>query len=192
MYKTTQQIVYLSIYFALTLILTLIPNVGLIQIGVVSINLATLIIPLMVVHLRKLGILSGLFVGAGSFLAAIFYGKALFIYPDVSVLPRVLVGIAIYFIYEFLGKINFWKALVLGFSSAFLNTLFVSIFLLLHNWVFPFDFFANQSVNPIKFWFILILPNIIAEPIALTILVGLMTPLFVYFEKSRQNTIIHY
>ncbi|TNK93202.1 ECF transporter S component, partial [Mycoplasmopsis pullorum] len=170
MYKTTQQIVYLSIYFALTLILTLIPNVGLIQIGVVSINLATLIIPLMVVHLRKLGILSGLFVGAGSFLAAIFYGKALFIYPDVSVLPRVLVGIAIYFIYEFLGKINFWKALVLGFSSAFLNTLFVSIFLLLHNWVFPFDFFANQSVNPIKFWFILILPNIIAEPIALTIL----------------------
>ncbi|MFL1059857.1 ECF transporter S component, partial [Mycoplasmopsis synoviae] len=80
-----KRIAYFVMYLGIILGLSLIPYIGLITIGPVSINIITIVIIIASFHLGFFGgHASGAFVGLGSFLAALLYGRILFIYFDIA------------------------------------------------------------------------------------------------------------
>lgn len=184
-----KKIVFSGIYLALIIIFTAVP----LNIGIVSITLNTLILAVATLHLG--------FWGAGviSFfwgLMAWIYSLAgldpsgLFIFPDVSFLPRILTGLGVAFIY-FLVKFQkpkFWKAAIIAVSTVLLNTTFVTIFIFLHQAIFGFPGF---HINGLWVWITLIYLNFIFE-MGLTICLTLAAfPLIVYLRKKFQEAHIN-
>lgn len=149
MKKTTiKDIAYLAIYFALILILSLVPFLGLIQVFSVSINLLTIIIVIATFHLGLRGSLfSALFVGIGSFISALVYGKALFIFADIAIIPRFLLGLVSYFIYlAFRKKVNVISIFINTFVTVLSNSILVTGMLFIHHSIVKIDFIQNFIV----------------------------------------------
>ncbi len=109
MNKKLQKYIYLSILISITIILSLIPQLGFIQIGPISFTIihAVVIIGIITLDLTSSLILGATF-GIGSFIASFIYGATpidlLFHNPLVSILPRI--GFALY---GYLMKILIYK-----------------------------------------------------------------------------------
>ncbi|MEE3928316.1 ECF transporter S component [Mycoplasmopsis ciconiae] len=179
-----KKIVFLAFYLSLALIMT-IGQLGIIRIGIVSFNIVTVLLVVMIIHMRKWGILMGVYIGFGSWFASLIYGSLLFVYFDIAVLPRILVGVVLYFIYLALGKLNILKVAILGFLAAFLNTTFVSAFIFLHNAISPLSFFEkNLNNNPFVFWISVIWINATVEFLAIPVASVALWPLANYLNKK--------
>lgn len=183
MKKTTiKDIAYLAIYFALILILSLVPFLGLIQVFSVSINLLTIIIVIATFHLGLRGSLfSALFVGIGSFISALVYGKALFIFADIAIIPRFLLGLVSYFIYlAFRKKVNVISIFINTFVTVLSNSILVTGMLFIHHSIVKIDFIQNFIV-----WISLIWINVLVEVIVLPILSILLFKFIKFLHKKR-------
>lgn len=92
--KNTKDIVLTSIFSAIILLLSLVPNLGFIRVGVISITIVHIPVLLAVMFLPFLhSLFIGFIFGIGSLIAAFAYGTALdvpFQNPVISVLPRML------------------------------------------------------------------------------------------------------
>lgn len=183
MKKTTiKDIPYLAIYFALILILSLVPFLGLIQVFSVSINLLTIIIVIATFHLGLRGSLfSALFVGIGSFISALVYGKALFIFADIAIIPRFLLGLVSYFIYlAFRKKVNVISIFINTFVTVLSNSILVTGMLFIHHSIVKIDFIQNFIV-----WISLIWINVLVEVIVLPILSILLFKFIKFLHNKR-------
>lgn len=183
MKKTTiKDIAYLAIYFALILILSLVPFLGLIQVFSVSINLLTIIIVIATFHLGLRGSLfSALFVGIGSFISALVYGKALFIFADIAIIPRFLLGLVSYFIYlSFRKKVNVISIFINTFVTVLSNSILVTGMLFIHHSIVKIDFVQNFIV-----WISLIWINVLVEVIVLPILSILLFKFIKFLHNKR-------
>lgn len=183
MKKTTiKDITYLAIYFALILILSLVPFLGLIQVFSVSINLLTIIIVIATFHLGLRGSLfSALFVGIGSFISALVYGKALFIFADIAIIPRFLLGLFSYFIYwAFRKKVNVISIFINTFVTVLSNSILVTGMLFIHHSIVKIDFIQNFIV-----WISLIWINVLVEVIVLPILSILLFKFIKFLHNKR-------
>ncbi|UCU26696.1 ECF transporter S component [Mycoplasma anserisalpingitidis] len=183
MKKTTiKDIAYLAIYFALILILSLVPFLGLIQVFSVSINLLTIIIVIATFHLGLRGSLfSALFVGIGSFISALVYGKALFIFADIAIIPRFLLGLVSYFIYlSFRKKVNVISIFINTFVTVLSNSILVTGMLFIHHSIVKIDFIQNFIV-----WISLIWINVLVEVIVLPILSILLFKFIKFLHNKR-------
>lgn len=183
MKKTTiKDIAYLAIYFALILILSLVPFLGLIQVFSVSINLLTIIIVIATFHLGLRGSLfSALFVGIGSFISALVYGKALFIFADIAIIPRFLLGLVSYFIYlAFRKKVNVISLFINTFVTVLSNSILVTGMLFIHHSIVKIDFIQNFIV-----WISLIWINVLVEVIVLPILSILLFKFIKFLHNKR-------
>lgn len=183
MKKTTiKDIAYLAIYFALILIFSLIPFLGLIQVFSVSINLLTIIIVIATFHLGLRGSLfSALFVGIGSFISALVYGKALFIFADIAIVPRFLLGFVSYFIYWiFRKKVSIISVFANTLVTVLFNSILVTAMLFIHHSIVKIDFIKNFVV-----WINLIWINVLVEVIVLPILSILLFK-FIKFIHNRR------
>lgn len=183
MKKTTiKDIAYLGIYFALILILSLVPFLGLIQVFSVSINLLTIIIVIATFHLGLRGSLfSALFVGIGSFISALVYGKALFIFADIAIIPRFLLGLVSYFIYlAFRKKVNVISIFINTFVTVLSNSILVTGMLFIHHSIVKIDFIQNFIV-----WISLIWINVLVEVIVLPILSILLFKFIKFLHNKR-------
>lgn len=183
MKKTTiKDIAYLAIYFALILILSLVPFLGLIQVFSVSINLLTIIIVIATFHLGLRGSLfSALFVGIGSFISALVYGKALFIFADIAIIPRFLLGLVSYFIYlAFRKKVNVISIFINTFVTVLSNSILVTGMLFIHHSIVKIDFIQNFIV-----WISLIWINVLVEVIVLPILSILLFKFIKFLYNKR-------
>lgn len=125
------ELVMTGLLFAIIVVMTVIPNVGFINIGLVSITL--LHIPTIIggITVRKrYALILGAAFGIGSFIQAFYYlgGNAPFTNPLVSVLPRVLLPLFASFLYRaFAPRMKEGLALPLTF---FLSTLFHTVLVL--------------------------------------------------------------
>lgn len=183
MKKTTiKDIAYLAIYFALILIFSLVPFLGLIQVFSVSINLLTIIIVIATFHLGLRGSLfSALFVGIGSFISALVYGKALFIFADIAIVPRFLLGFVSYFIYwVFRKKVSIISVFVNTFVTVLFNSILVTTMLFIHHSIVKIDFIKNFVV-----WINLIWINVLVEVIVLPILSILLFKFIKFIHNKR-------
>lgn len=183
MKKTTiKDIAYLAIYFALILILSLVPFLGLIQVFSVSINLLTIIIVIATFHLGLRGSLfSALFVGIGSFISALVYGKALFIFADIAIIPRFLLGLVSHFIYlAFRKKVNVISIFINTFVTVLSNSILVTGMLFIHHSIVKIDFVQNFIV-----WISLIWINVLVEVIVLPILSILLFKFIKFLHNKR-------
>lgn len=183
MKKTTiKDIAYLAIYFALILILSLVPFLGLIQVFSVSINLLTIIIVIATFHLGLRGSLfSALFVGIGSFISALVYGKALFIFADIAIIPRFLLGLVSHFIYlAFRKKVNVISIFINTFVTVLSNSILVTGMLFIHHSIVKIDFIQNFIV-----WISLIWINVLVEVIVLPILSILLFKFIKFLHNKR-------
>ncbi|AAZ43430.2 ECF transporter S component [Mycoplasmopsis synoviae] len=183
-----KRIAYFGMYLGIILGLSLIPYIGLITIGPVSINIITIVIIIASFHLGFFGgLASGAFVGLGSFLAALLYGRILFIYFDIAFLPRLLVGALIGVIVIKIKKITIWKALFLGLLAALANTVLVTAFLFLHNAISTIAF-IGESLKGFVFWVSLISVNALVELLVLGALSMFLFKFYIYLcNKTNQE-----
>lgn len=115
-----------SIFGAIILLLSLVPNLGFITVlpGVsITIVHIPVIIGVFILGLKG-GFVLGLFFGIGSLLASLIYAKTAFdlafIYPWVSVLPRILFGLLAHYIVKglkTLENLKFGKVILLSLVS---------------------------------------------------------------------------
>ncbi|AKA50148.1 hypothetical protein VO56_02785 [Mycoplasmopsis gallinacea] len=182
-----RKITYLSIYFAIVLLLSLVPNLGYISLGDISITFAPIIIIIGCYHLEKLGASIGFMIGLGSFIAALVFGRILFVFPDISIISRLLLGIIVYLIIKVLGKPKLWKTAIIGMATPLLNTFLVSAFILIHNEI------SDLNIGlTVKGWLTLIWINATAEFIFITIATLLLHPFLVYLYNQKPFTSKNY
>ncbi|EFF41141.1 ECF transporter S component [Mycoplasmopsis alligatoris] len=176
-----KKITYCAIYVALIMMMSLVPWLGYIKIGVIHISTIPFIVVVATLHMGFIGAFTaGLTFGIGSLIASIVFGEPTFIYPDLSVLPRILVGLLVYLFYKLLGKPNIYKAVVLGILCPVFNTLLVTVFLFIHHSVAPISWLTN-----LKAWIILIWLNFIVEVAFSAIVVGALWPAVKYFRNKE-------
>ncbi|AWX70042.1 ECF transporter S component [Mycoplasmopsis anatis] len=195
MKKTTiKDISYISIYFSIILIFSLVPFLGLVQVFSVSINLLTIIIVIATFHLGIKGSLfTALFVGLGSFISALIYGKPLFIFPDISIISRFMLGFISYFIYwVFRKKVTIFSVYINTFVTVLFNSVLVTTVLFIHHSIAKIDFIQNFRV-----WVSLIWLNVVIEISILPIL-GILLFKFIKFihdkrmDESKNSSNIYY
>lgn len=127
MKNNSRQIAYDAMFLAIILIMTFIPYVGYIQIGPISFTLIH--VPVLIgaaLFGWKRGLLYGLFFGLSSLIKATTLPGTidfLFVNPLVSVLPRVLFGLASGFLLSLLEKLKkfYQKGILLPLSAFFLT-----------------------------------------------------------------------
>ncbi|MDR1094471.1 MAG: ECF transporter S component [Clostridiales bacterium] len=134
----TLKLAYLAVIFALTVVMAVTPYVGFIPIiPGVGVSLTLLLIPCAVAAIvlgKYYGLAAGAFFGAFSMLSAYTQPGSpmdmLFRYPQISVLPRIPVGLVMAFVYKY-GKKLFKKevpACIAGaVAGAVTNTALVTL-----------------------------------------------------------------
>lgn len=120
----------ISVLSAISIMLSMIPFVGFIQIGPIAIT--TMYIPVIVGAIMEgpmAGAVIGFVFGASSLVRALTMPTVTsfaFINPLVSILPRVLIGILAYYVYELVIKLTknvYISGLVAGATGAITNTI---------------------------------------------------------------------
>lgn len=120
-------------------------------------------------------------------MAALLYGRILFIYFDIAFLPRLLVGALIGVIVIKIKKITIWKALFLGLLAAIANTVLVTAFLFLHNAISTIAF-IGESLKGFVFWVSLISVNALVELLVLGALSMFLFKFYIYLcNKTNQE-----
>lgn len=119
----------ISVLSAISIMLSMIPFVGFIQIGPIAIT--TMYIPVIIGAIMEgpmAGAVIGLVFGASSLIRALTMPTVTsfaFINPLVSILPRVLIGLLAYYVYELSMKLTknvYISGLVTGAAGAITNT----------------------------------------------------------------------
>ena len=127
----TKKLVHLAMLAALTILLGIIPNIGIIQVGLVSLTI--LHIPVLIAALLydiEGGIFIGLVFGVTSWFVAATRGVTpidlLFVNPLVAVVPRVLFGAACGLLYRLVGKEGSWlKDATVGVIGSLIHSVLV-------------------------------------------------------------------
>ncbi|ADE19626.1 ECF transporter S component [Mycoplasma crocodyli] len=178
-----RKIVFASIYVAMILTFSLIPFLGYITIGVVAISIIPFFVVVATVHLGFLGAsTSSITFGLGSLFAALVQGDPYFIFPDLSVLPRILVGLVVYLVYKLLRDPNWWKVLILGIIAPISNTIFVTIALYIHHSFAPISWLGNINV-----WLVAIWLNVVVEIIACAVISTALWPAVYHLRKKEED-----
>lgn len=186
--------IVLTLFIAILVLQTFVPMLGYIPTPVANITIIQITVALgSLLFGLKEGALLGLVWGGLSLLHNLLLPTSLispiFINPMVSVVPRLLDGLMIAFLAQFLLKkfsVRF-TSMVVGFSSAFLNTLLVSISIILFEGRayaqflhVPIDILIPSVISVLSF-------NAILESIASTLLVGVIGPfLLKRWEKFKK------
>lgn len=128
----TKEITITAVFIAITLILALIPNFGIIQIGVISITIMHLPVILAALTLnRKQTLIIALFFGISSWIVALTRAVTpmdlLFQNPLVAIIPRVLFGLAASYLTELFKNKNNVRIVFTAVVSTFIHTLLVLI-----------------------------------------------------------------
>jgi len=143
----TKKLVHLAMLAALTILLGIVPNIGIIQIGIISLTI--LHIPVLIAALLygiEGGIFIGLVFGVTSWFVAVTRGATpldlLFVNPLVSVLPRVLFGAASGLLYRIVGKEGTW---IKDATVAFIGSLIHSLLVLTYVFIFGLSIFYSGT-----------------------------------------------
>jgi len=139
--EKTREMTILAMFIAIIAILGLVPSgLGSSSLGFIKIapNIeATIIhIPVLIGAAllgRKMGLYLGIAFGTVSMIAAFIYASPMFIYPWVSILPRIIFGFIIYDVVQFFLKVIKNKYIAL-FTSFFLLTIIHSLLVLSLLW----------------------------------------------------------
>ncbi|QVK20915.1 ECF transporter S component [Mycoplasmatota bacterium] len=148
--KNTRELVLNAIFIALIMVMTWVPQLGYIQlfptIGITIIHIPVIIGALVY---KRSGFILGTAFGLSSLFVALTRPSSpidlLFQNPLVSVLPRILFGLVIYYLYTLLNKYinNVNLTLIL---TAFLSTLIHSILVLFMIYVFGIELLGGSEV----------------------------------------------
>ncbi|MFA5481015.1 MAG: ECF transporter S component [Bacilli bacterium] len=153
--RLIRDIVFDAMFLAIILIMTFIPYVGFIQIGVISFTL--LHIPVLIgaaLFGWKRGLMYGFFFGIASLIKATTYPGTidfLFVNPLISVLPRAIFGLVAGLLFSLLKKMPLFyqKGIFIALSS-FILTLFHTFLVLSTLWLIyrpEVENFLNQEVS---------------------------------------------
>lgn len=126
----TKEITITSIFIAITLVLALIPNIGIIQIGVVSITIMHLPVILAALTLsRKQTLIIAFVFGLSSWFVALTRAVTpmdiLFQNPLVAIIPRVLFGLAASYLAELFKGNNNVRVIFTSIVSTLIHTILV-------------------------------------------------------------------
>ncbi|AXY25817.1 ECF transporter S component [Suicoccus acidiformans] len=180
--KRTQRLVYEALFIALVILQTVVPFLGYIRIGPLSITLLPITVVLAAVWLGiRSGTLMGLAFGLSSLIRAWLVGNPVerlaATNPLISVIPRVLMGLCVGLLASLLIKRGLktrWIGIICGFMGAFLNTVFFLSAMALVHGNDVISFFGGASSDTL--WTVLaaiVVGNGIPEAIAS----ALLTPL---------------
>ncbi len=132
----TKSLTQIAMLCALTILMGLVPNLGIIQVGIVSITL--LHIPVIIASILfdiTGGTIVGLVFGVTSWFVALTRGASIvdlmFINPLVSILPRFLFGLICGTLCSLIKEEKSWQFGVIGFVSTLIHTALVYICLYL-------------------------------------------------------------
>jgi len=153
--RLIRDIVFDAMFLAIILIMTFIPYVGFIQIGVISFTL--LHIPVLIgaaLFGWKRGLMYGFFFGIASLIKATTYPGTIdfrFVNPLISVLPRAIFGLVAGLLFSLLQKMPLFyqKGIFIALSS-FILTLFHTFLVLSTLWLIyrpEVENFLNQEVS---------------------------------------------
>ncbi|MGY5139183.1 hypothetical protein ACUZ9N_00325 [Mycoplasmopsis gallinarum] len=175
--------VNIAIYLALFLLSGLTVYFGYIPLWNTQITYLPIIVVFATVHLGFAGAMTaGLGFGFSSFLAAMMLGVIKYQYPDISILPRVLLGLIVYAIYRLLRmneKNKLWKFAFLSILASILNIALVLSMQYLHNLYSPL-----RGILPIKEWILLHIPTLVIEP-TVGLILGIL--LFWFAKMTRKK-----
>lgn len=155
----TRKIVYSAIYCALIMAFTFIPYTGYIFIGPVSITTIPAFIAIATWHIGGYGgFVTALTFGLGSYFKSLYEPAfALFaLAPEISIIPRVMLGFLIWIIVKSFQKIKYWKVIITCLLSVILNTFLVTI------GVFTIQLYRDFPLS-FQAWIILIWVNFLVE-----------------------------
>ena len=130
----TRHITINAMLIAITALLAIVPNLGIITIGPVSLTIMHIPVILAgIVFGFQSAVITGFTFGVSSMFVAMTRGVTpvdlLFINPVVSVLPRLLFGISVGLLWGLIGKLKFNEDLKIG-VTAFVSTVVHAIFVL--------------------------------------------------------------
>ena len=179
-----QEIATLAIYLSVMLVLTFVPYTGYLNIGPIAITLLPVFISIATWHAGwKGGMVTSLAFGFGSYFKSLAgMGSPLFInFPELAIVPRILMGIAMGLIVKSLGEIKVWKTVLTGGLAVLLNTLFVTA------WYFFMKFYRDQSdLKTFSVWMYLIYVNFLVE-LSVGIALGLVTSKLTKYLRKNLN-----
>lgn len=175
----------LSIYVALMTILTFVPYTGYWHFGPISVTILPVFIAIATWHLGWTGgMTTSIAFGLGSYLKALAgMGSPLFAnYPELAIIPRLLVGVTISFVVSLLKDIRLWKVVFTSGLVVFANTLYVTV------WFILMKEYRNASeLSTFKAWIVLIYINFFVE-LGLAIFFGLVTYKMVVYLKDQNKS----
>lgn len=190
-----QELVLTSLFMAIVMVMSIIPNTGYINIGAISI--AIVHIPVIVGAILlgwRMGLLIGAAFGIGSFINALTAPLLLapvFLNPLVSVFPRIIFGGIIYFIYKVIVALPYFKnqkyiayALTAGISTLIHTAMVVP---LMYTVGLGFPDIASavfQGASMVQFFLAILVANGIFEVIAAVILVPIILRALKSVEES--------
>ncbi|NCA97087.1 MAG: ECF transporter S component [Bacteroidia bacterium] len=153
--KLVRSIVFDAMFLAIIVIMTAVPNVGLIQIGPISFTL--LHIPVLIgaaIFGWKRGLLYGIFFGVATLIKAISYPGTidfLFVNPLISVLPRAVFGLVSGLLFSLVRKMpKFYQKGIHITVASFVLTLFHTFIVLTMLWAIyhqELDAFLNTTTT---------------------------------------------
>jgi uncharacterized membrane protein len=171
-----KEITFNAMFIAIVAIMALIPNLGIIQIGVLSITI--LHIPVIVAGIA-FGTRSALIVSAAFGFSSMFVAMtrattpfdALFANPVLSVFPRLLFGLTIALLWNLFKSFKWNKNISISIT-AFLATVLHAIFVL--GTLYFFLGYSGDLLSQISEWFIfvftIVITNTIIEAVAAVLL----------------------
>ncbi|AAT28076.1 hypothetical protein [[Mycoplasma] mobile] len=180
-------LVTISFYLSIFTVLTFVPFTGYLSISVFNVTTLPILVVFATYHLGFVGsCTSSLGFGIGSFLRALSIGEPsqLLLFPDISILSRLLMGLSVYFVFKIMGEKKHWKFFILAPLSVFFNTFWVSVTIFSHNAIIEIPAFKNRTIIV---WLTLIYSNFILEIIIALIL---MNPLFILYKVFEKNGLI--
>jgi len=166
-HQRIRNMTYLALFIAIIVVMTLVPTIGYIQTGLFSIVLVHIPVIIGALVLQPVdGILLATVWGVGSFYYALTIATPealIFQNPLVSILPRVLVGLVLYFLVSHLRKHKKLNPYVLSVIVAVIATLSNTLFVLVSIFSFAYTgmFTFNQSFT--KIIAIIFSVNVLAE-----------------------------
>ena len=183
----TKEIALTGVFGAIILVMALVPWLGYIQIGLVSLTIIH--IPVLIGGAaggKRVSIYLGLIFGLSSLMIALLRpvlpSDFVFQNPLVSVLPRLLFGYVAYLLYEFFNK-RISNNLVATMTSFVLATLAHTIMVLVMFWIFGRGSAALVGVFGL-IWTILLSNGFFEAIIAAIIGAPIANRLYVYLKRA--------
>jgi len=152
----TQELILVSLFSAIILILAMVPNVGLISFGAVAITIIHIPVLIGAMTLKRVSsvLVLGLLFGLGSLFAALTRGSTpidlAFINPLISVLPRILFALIAFYIFK--GSRFVIKSLPYAASLSILSVIMLIMSIGLYNYLVtlePLNTFVSIIVSSV-------------------------------------------